>query len=75
MRSATLTVLTAAALGTSVLPAPVAAAAPNCTNTGPNTTVCQTNGSSQVVTSPPENNSWGGFPFWGGGLVLNPGNW
>ena len=27
-----------------------------CTNTGPNTTLCQTNGSAQIVTSPPANN-------------------
>jgi hypothetical protein len=42
--------------------APAAAAAPQCTNTGPNTTVCQTNGSAQIVTSPPANNY---YPYWG----------
>jgi len=49
--------------------APVAAAAPQCTNTGPNTTQCETNGSSQIVTSPPPNNNYGywGFPIIGFG--------
>ncbi len=51
----------------SVLVAPVAAAAPECINTGPNTTQCQTNGSSQIVTSPPPINNWGWGPWWGGG--------
>lgn len=62
-------------IGASLLVAPVAAAAPQCTNTGPNTTQCQTNGSAQIVTSPPANNYWGGWPYWAGGLVLNLGGW
>jgi hypothetical protein len=62
-----------AAIGASLASAPLAPAAPNCTSTGPNTTQCQTNGSSQIVTSPPANNYWGGWPFWSGGLVLNLG--
>jgi hypothetical protein len=53
--------------------APIATAAPQCTNTGPTTMMCQTNGSSQIVTSPPINNNWyGGWP-WGGGLVIGLG--
>ena len=52
--------------------APVAAAAPQCTNVGPNTTQCQTNGSSQIITSPPVNNWYGGWP-WGGGIVIGLG--
>jgi hypothetical protein len=55
--------------------APAATAAPDCTSTGPNTTICQTKGSSQIVTSPPANNYWGGWPFWTGGLVVNFGGW
>lgn len=55
--------------------APAAPAAPVCTNTGPNTTQCQTNGSAQIVTSPPANNYYGGWPFWGGGFVINLGGW
>ncbi|GFG55794.1 hypothetical protein CQY20_07885 [Mycolicibacterium agri] len=42
--------------------APTAAAAPQCTNTGPNTTQCQTNGSAQIVTSPSVTNN---YPYWG----------
>ena len=40
-----------------------------CTNTGPNTTQCETNGSAQIVTSPPANNNYGywGFPIIGFG--------
>jgi hypothetical protein len=54
--------------------APVAAAQPRCTTTAPNTTQCQTNGSTQIVTSPRQNNYWGGWPWWGGGgLVIGLG--
>jgi hypothetical protein len=53
--------------------APVAAAQPRCTTTAPNTTQCQTNGSSQIVTSPQQNNWYGGWPWWGGGLVIGIG--
>ena len=57
-----------------LVPAPVAAAAPECVNIGPTTTQCQTNGSSQIVTSPQPINNWGGWgPFWGGGLVIGIG--
>ncbi|MDV3134093.1 hypothetical protein [Mycobacterium sp. 29Ha] len=56
--------------------APAAAAAPECVNTGPNTTQCQTNGSSQIVTSPPPISNGGGWgPYWGGGLVIDLGGW
>jgi hypothetical protein len=36
-----------------ILTAPAGAGAPQCTNTGPNTTQCQTKGSTAIVTSPP----------------------
>ncbi len=62
----------AAGVCASIVMAPVAAAAPECTNTGPNTTLCETNGSSQLVTSPPLNNFWGGWP-WGGGFIIGIG--
>jgi hypothetical protein len=68
-------VLAAGAIGASVLLAPAAAAAPECTNVGPNTTQCQTSGSSQIVTSPPLINNWGGWPYWGGGIVIGFGGW
>ena len=57
-----------------VVIAPLAAATPECTNVGPNTTQCQTNGSAQIVTSPSVNNNWGNFP-WGGGFVIGLGGW
>lgn len=53
-----------------VLSAPVAAAAPQCTKTGPNTTQCSTNGSSQIVTSPPAQNFGPWYPYGGFGLNL-----
>lgn len=46
-----------------ILTAPAGAAAPNCTNTSPNTTQCQTNGSTAIVTSPPAMNNYG--PWYG----------
>lgn len=56
--------------------APVAAAQPQCVTTAPYTTQCQTNGSAQIVTSPQQNNFYGGWPWWGGGgLVIGIGGW
>lgn len=67
------TFFAAAGVCAAVAVAPVAAATPQCTNVGPNTTQCQTNGSSQIITSPPVNNNWwGGWP-WGGGLIIGLG--
>jgi hypothetical protein len=58
----------------SVVMAPVAAAAPpECTTVAPNTTQCETNGSSQIVTSPQVTNNFWGWPWWGGGLVISLG--
>lgn len=54
---------------------PVAAATPECTNKSPTTTHCQTNGSAQIVTSPPVVNNWGAWPWWGGGIVISLGDW
>ena len=68
------TLLAAAGVSAAIAFAPVAVAVPQCTSTGPNTTVCQTNGSSQIVTSPPVNNWYGGWP-WGGGIVIGLGGW
>jgi hypothetical protein len=55
--------------------APVAAAIPQCTTTAPNTTQCQTNGSTQIVTSPQQNNNWAWPWFGGGGIVIGFGGW
>ena len=52
----------AAGVCVSVMTAPTAAATPECINTGPNTTQCESNGSTQIVTSPPANNY---YPYWG----------
>jgi hypothetical protein len=41
------------AFTTALAAAPVAAAKPECTQTGPTTTQCVTNGSAQITTSPP----------------------
>ena len=67
------TLFAAAGVFAAITATPVAAAAPKCTNTSPNTTQCETNGSAQIVTSPPPNNNYGywGFPiiaFGGWGL-------
>ncbi len=72
----TATLFTAGAAFAFVALAPVAAAAPECRNVGPNTTQCQTNGSAQIVTSPEPTSGWGGVPYWfGGGLVIGFGGW
>ncbi|KKW66633.1 hypothetical protein ABQF17_16195 [Mycolicibacterium elephantis] len=52
--------------------APTAEAAPRCTDVGPNTTQCQTNGSAQIVTSPTVTTEIWGWPY-GGGLVIGLG--
>ena len=66
--------LAAAGVSVAIAMAPVAAAQPRCTTVAPNTTQCQTNGSSQIVTSPQQNNWYGGWP-WAGGLVIGFGGW
>lgn len=49
--------------------APAAQARPECTQTGPNTTLCTTNGSSALTTSPPpmQGPNYGGWPMYGFG--------
>ncbi len=63
------TLLATAGISAAIAVAPVATAAPQCTNTGPNTTQCENNGNAQIVTSPPANNNYGywGFPIIGFG--------
>ena len=65
--------LVAAAALAAIVMAPLATAQPKCTTVAPNTTQCQTNGSAQIVTSPQQNNWYGGWPWWGGGLVIGIG--
>jgi hypothetical protein len=49
-------------------------AGPSCTNVGPTTTLCQSPGNAQIVTSPGTvaTPSWG-WPYWGGGLAISLG--
>lgn len=68
LRSLT-TLLAAAGISAAIATAPVAAAAPECVTVAPNTTQCETNGSSAIVTSPQLNNNWG-WPWWGGGGIV-----
>jgi hypothetical protein len=68
LRSLT-TLLAAAGISAAIATAPVAAAAPQCVTVAPNTTQCETNGSSAIVTSPQLNNNWG-WPWWGGGGIV-----
>jgi hypothetical protein len=67
-------VFAAAAVCLSLAAAPPAAAVPECTNTGPTTTVCETNGSTQINTSPGVTNNYPfGWPFWGSGITISLG--
>lgn len=56
----------------SLLLAAPASAVPQCTDTGPNTTVCQTPGHSQITTSPNPalQNPLAGWGFGGIGIGL-----
>lgn len=71
IRSMTTLFATAGAFA-AIAAAPVAAAAPQCTNTGPNTTQCESNGNAQIVTSPPANNNYG---YWGFPIIAFGGGW
>lgn len=68
--------LAAFALSAAVLFAPSGSAVPQCTNVSPQTTVCATNGSNQIVTSPPPMDFGYGWPGWGwggNGLIISLG--
>ena len=67
MRSLT-TALVVVSAATAVALAPSAAAAPQCVNTGPTTTQCDTPGHSQITTSPPAMNDNAWWPY--GGVVV-----
>jgi len=53
-----------------LIAAPVAVAGPQCTQTGPTTTQCETNGSAQIVTSPPNVNNGPWYPYGGFGISI-----
>jgi hypothetical protein len=65
-------ILGAGAVCAALLAAPAAPAKPTCTNTGPNTTQCQSPGNAQIVTTPRVINP---YPFWpyGGGFIIGFG--
>jgi|EndMetStandDraft_2_1072991.scaffolds.fasta_scaffold16543_1 hypothetical protein len=70
--------LSALMLMAAVLFSPVATAAPKCTNVSPQTTRCDTLGSTSIYTSPPPMDfGWPGWTYgygWGGpGLVIGFG--
>ena len=67
MRSLTIALAVVSA-ATAVALAPSAAAAPQCVNTGPTTTQCETPGHSQITTSPPAMNDNAWWPY--GGVVV-----
>ncbi|WP_167097886.1 hypothetical protein [Mycobacterium sp. DL592] len=72
MRIATRVAAVGVALLASLLLAIPAAAVPQCTDTGPNTTVCQTPGHAQITTSPNPSltNPYPGWGFGGIGIGL-----
>jgi hypothetical protein len=59
-----------------LIAAPSAAAAPVCTDVGQTVTFCETNGSTQLTTTPPPWNygGWQGIGYWPlvGGYGLGP---
>ena len=67
-------VLVIASVAVTVAMAPAATASPECVNTGPMTTLCQTPGHAQIVTSPPamNNSLWNGWPYGGGFAIGYP---
>jgi hypothetical protein len=66
----------AASVVVALVSAPLSAASPQCTSTGPNTTMCQSPGNAQIVTTPPlvTPNPWGGWPYFGG-FAITFGGW
>lgn len=59
-------VITAIAMAMAMGSAPTSFAAPDCTEVGSTVTFCQTNGSTQLITTPPpwRSGGWQGFGFW-----------
>ncbi|WP_328360610.1 hypothetical protein OG976_08690 [Mycobacterium sp. NBC_00419] len=72
MRITTRVAAAGVAMLASLLLAIPAAAAPQCTDTGPNTTICQTPGHAQITTSPNPalTNPYPGWGFGGIGIGL-----
>jgi hypothetical protein len=72
MRTTTRLIAVPAALVAALTLAIPAEAAPQCTDTGPNTTLCQTPGHAQITTSPNPalTNPYPGWGFGGIGIGL-----
>jgi hypothetical protein len=72
MRTTTRLVAVPAAVVAALMLAVPAAATPQCTDTGPNTTICQTPGHAQITTSPNPalTNPYPGWGFGGIGIGL-----
>ena len=72
MRTTTRLAAVPAALVAALILAVPAWAAPECTDTGPNTTICQTPGHAQITTSPNPalTNPYPGWGFGGIGIGL-----
>ena len=65
-----LAAITAGTFAASLAPTPIAQAVPECVQTAPNTTMCRTNGSNAITTSPPPN-QWANY----GPLFSAPAGW
>ena len=72
MRTTTKFLTVPAAVVAALILAIPAAATPQCTDTGPNTTICQTPGHAQITTSPNPalTNQYPGWGFGGIGIGL-----
>jgi hypothetical protein len=72
MRTTTRLVAVPAAVVAALMLAVPATATPQCTDTGPNTTICQTPGHAQITTSPNPalTNPYPGWGFGGIGIGL-----
>jgi hypothetical protein len=62
--------LLAVAAAASIATAPAALAEQSCTYTSANSTVCQTPGNAQIVSSPPQVSYAPQFPYFGGNVLI-----
>ena len=62
--------LLAVAAAASIVAAPTALAAQSCTYTSANSSVCQSPGNAQIVSSPPPVTYAPQFPYFGGSLLI-----
>jgi hypothetical protein len=62
--------LLAAAAAASIVAAPSALAAQSCTSVSANSTVCQSPGNAQIVSSPPPVQYAPQYPFFGDNVII-----